>query len=147
MTILARRIIGAVTAPLEIRLEFLLIWTGVAQWVLAVTTESQDNSATWGVLATMLPMEIWAIFMVAGSLMTWLGMLYPPHRGMVAVGSTIQVMHFTALGLSAAGWTGWSGMSFSVLYAGNYVVTVFAVVLSILHVPLIAQGLGHGYER
>ena len=81
--------------------EFLLILVGALQWMYARLIDAPLSTQTWGEMALLLPLEAWAIAMMGGSLLTFLGLLYPPSPRLIMIGCTVQIAHMSFLGVSA----------------------------------------------
>lgn len=79
-----------------------LVVVGLLQWIWARLSDQPLEASTWGEAALAFPLELWAIFMTLGSLMVFLGLLYPPHARIVRFGCLIQIAHISYLGFSAA---------------------------------------------
>lgn len=77
---------------------FNVVFLGMACsfWVDAVKSPETFSAAIWGAMAYRVPAEIWALALMASTVITILGLMHPRHRGMIAIGSfataTVQAM-------------------------------------------------------
>jgi hypothetical protein len=137
MTALVKAISQAKTGFLRLRLavvfEACLIVVGMAQWMFSKLQSEPLSPETWGEAAMQLPLEAWAVAMMGGSLLTFLGLLYPPNLTLIRIGCIVQIGHISFLGSSAL-FTG-----------GDTVIVVFAFCLLVpVHLFLAARA-GHDY--
>ena len=86
---------------LSIFMQGCLMAVGFAQWVFARAGGGPLSAQTWGEAALLFPLEFWALAMIGGSLLTFLGLLYPPNWRLIRIGCVVQVTHMSFLGSSA----------------------------------------------
>lgn len=116
---------------LSVVFEACLIIVGMTQWAYAKLHNAPLSAQTWGEAALQFPLEAWALAMMGGSLLTFLGLLYPPNPRLIRIGCMVQIAHMSFLGSSAL-FTG-----------GDMVIAVFAFLLLVpLHLFL-AMRAGH----
>ena len=118
---------------MSIIIELLLMGVGMMQWMRARLSDVPLSTQTWGTWALAMPLEAWALAMMGGSLLTLLGLLYPPSFRLIIIGCLVQAAHIGALGLSAA------------LSGGDPVISAFAFGLLLPLHAIIAARAWHGY--
>ena len=74
---------------------------GMVFWVLAQMQPEAFAVQTFGQFALQFPAEFWAVAMMAGSTITYTGVMHPPQKWAVIVGSFINVSQFSGLAYSA----------------------------------------------
>ena len=116
---------------LSVVFEACLVIVGMAQWVFARWNGQPLSPLTWGEAAVQLPLEVWAVAMMGGSALTFLGLLYPPNWTLIRIGCMIQIAHISFLGSSAL-FTG-----------GDPVIVVFAFCLLVPVHLFLALRAGH----
>lgn len=92
---------------------------GCLFWIEASVRDAAFSVETFGRFALMFPAEFWAGLMIAGSLMTFAGLMRPPHRPAILLGSGVNLVQFCALGYSAA-------LTGGELVVGLYALLMFA---------------------
>lgn len=70
-------------------------------WIEARLRGEAFSAKMFGEFALQFPAEFWAFLMMASATMVWAGLQNPVKRWMVAIGSTLQICNFLALGYSA----------------------------------------------
>jgi hypothetical protein len=78
-----------------------LIFVGSCFWVMARLQEDAFDAAMYGDFALLFQAEVWALAMMCPAAMVWVGLRHPVKRWMVAAGSMLQILQFSALGYSA----------------------------------------------
>ena len=81
----------------------------------AVTTDSAFSVEVWGEFALRFPAEMWAAGLMAGGALSLIGLLNPPKRIHLLIGSALCLVQFLVLSYSAAHTGGDPVVS---LYAG-----------------------------
>lgn len=74
---------------------------GMAFWLLAQSQPEAFSAATFGAFALQFKAELWALAMMAGSIITFVGVMHPPHRWAIVLGSAINMVQFAGLCYSA----------------------------------------------
>jgi hypothetical protein len=82
-----------------IAIQYVLI--GAAFWIESSLRGDAFSADVFGRFATSFRAELWAASMMAGGGLTYIGLIHPPNRGMVAFGSAISLGQFLALAYSA----------------------------------------------
>ncbi len=82
---------------------FLLTSTGIGAlfWVQAALQDQAFSAQTFGRFALQFPAEFWAGAMMAGSLVTFGGLMHPPRRWAMLLGAAINATQFAGLAYSA----------------------------------------------
>lgn len=123
---------AAINLRFSILFSACMMAVGFLQWMHARMTTESLSPDTWGVMATSIPMEFWALANMAGATMVFLGLLNPPRRWMTVTGCAVQLSHFHVLAHSAL-FTG-----------GDIVVAAFVwALLTPLHLVLIVRAFEH----
>lgn len=99
-------------------------------WAQAQLQEEAFNVDTFGRFALMFPAEFWAAAMMAGSLLTFAGLMHPPKRWAIIAGSVVNALQFTGLGYSAivTGGEVVVGLYASLMFAPASLMTLWAAV-------------------
>lgn len=103
-----------------------LIFVGSIFWAMAWNREEAFSAEVYGTFALFFRAEFWALAMMCPAAMVWVGLRHPVKRWMVAAGSALQVLQFTALGYSA-------------IYTGGE--PIIGVFCNVLFAPLFAYVL------
>lgn len=103
-----------------------LIFVGSIFWAMAWNREAAFSAELYGHFALGFRAEAWALAMMCPAAMIWVGLRHPVKRWMVAVGSALQVMQFTALGYSAI-YTG--GEPIIGVFSNGFFAPLFAYML------------------
>lgn len=111
---------------------FLLASTliGSLFWAQAALRAEAFNVDTFGSFALHFPAEWWAGAMIVGSLLTFGGLMHPPKKWAICLGSVINAVQFTGLGYSAlvTGGEPVVGMYASIMFAPASIITLWAAV-------------------
>jgi hypothetical protein len=104
---------------------------GMAFWLLARAQPEAFSVETFGRFALMFKAEVWAAAMMAGSIITFVGVMHPPQRWAIMLGSVINAVQF-------------AGLCYSALFTdGALVVGVYALGFSVASVVTFVAGLCH----
>jgi hypothetical protein len=103
--------------PVFMMFQIGLLIVGSLFWINAKTYDQGFSAEIYGTFALQFPAEMWAAIMMAGSAITWLGLIKPIRHKTIITGSLINALQFAALSYSAA-FTG-----------GEFVIAVFASII------------------
>ena len=102
--------------PALMFLQISLAFIGCLFWFEAQMQGEAFSAEIYGTLAVQYPAEYWAIAMMAGSAITFNGLMHPIQRGWIILGSFIHAFCFSMLAVSA------------IFYQGQFVIGVFSSV-------------------
>ena len=100
--------------PLLMAFQILLFFAGSMFWIDARTSDVAFSTSVYGEFALQYPAELWAGAMMGFSTITWLGLIKPIRKNMVAIGAIGNAVQFMLLSYSA------------VFTGGEFVIGIFA---------------------
>ena len=114
------------TQPVLSYIQICLIFVGSCFWIMARWQEEAFDAAMYGDFALLFPAEFWALGMMGPAALVWVGLRHPVKRWMVAVGAGLQLLQFSALGISAI-YTG--GEPIIGVFCSGFFCPIFAYLL------------------
>ena len=107
------------------------VLVGAAFWIMAKVQVEAFSAQTFGQFALLFPAEFRAGAMMAGGLLTFIGVVDPPKRAAIVTGSAISAAQFTGLAYSA------------IMTGGEAVVGLFASTFAAGAINTLVAGLAH----